>query len=571
MLVINKSEFDLMLNEDSLIQSDSEYNRINKILEFHKKLYTASYKIDGNLNFFKKNINEYIKTYLPNDSNSLKESYFNFKKLIAENKTDVNIINEFFDYLGSKINTSIISEQAAVARDSTTVVNKVNPQTIATTPQRKISPQITQYATAITKELMMALGADSDDDEEMAVKAIKKINSKECLYEVDRMVKGYKRGKTPYSLQSLINSYMSDYNSAQYRTIWQHLGKFGVTGANYNSFLAGVGKTVETVGKAFGKLGDYLLKEGLQKWFEYARQILDSGVGQTIQILLDETGLGALGVMGVWAIMTCWDTIMINKPDGGIVKFAFSALSLLSANALGPFLKPIKALFKGPINTFTQFTETIMKSKFGKSLMAWGPKIIGAVSTAIGWIKTGVTTFVKWVNKILPGKWGPALMSGVGTASKYISDFVTSVFKNSGDDVAKGAANILDSPKIKELMLSPKYGKYLKGLPSATEKMLDEYVAKNLSKFGWNKMSTSTCSQFGENSYACKGIKVLAVAATERVKSNSKEHLLGKVDDTAKSLTKKVASIKQSGQDIKNVSGDETNQDYANPLADFTP
>ena len=70
MLVIKKSEFDLMLNEDSLIQSDSEYNRINKILEFHKKLYTASYKIDGNLNFFKKNINEYIKTYLPNDSNS---------------------------------------------------------------------------------------------------------------------------------------------------------------------------------------------------------------------------------------------------------------------------------------------------------------------------------------------------------------------------------------------------------------------------------------------------------------------------------------------------------------------
>lgn len=555
MVIISKLEFDKLLFEDTLIQSDSQYNKIIKLLESHKNLYHLSYKVEGNLNYFKKNINELVRNCLPNDFKSLKESHFRFKKLIRENNVDGNIINEFFDFLGSKIKTSMINEQVKQP---------------AQQQKSKISPQITQYATGITKELMTALGADADDDEEMAVKAIKKINSKECLYEVDRMVKGYKRGKAPYSLQSLINSYMSDYNSTQYRAIWQHLGKFGVTGANYNSFLAGVGKGVQAVGKAFGKVGDYLAKSGIDGTMEYIRQILDSGIGQTIQILLDETGFGALGVMGLWATMTSYDAIRI--PEKGVANFAFSAISLLSANALGPFLKPLKALFKTPIKNFRQFGAMLMKSKFAKTLMAWAPKLTGAVTTAIGWIKTAVTAFVKWLNKIVPGKWGAFITSGVEKASKFISDLITNLFTNSGDQAAKAAGGFIESPKIKQLMTSPTYGKYLKGLPAATEKMLDEYVLKNRDKYGWNKMTTALCGQFGDNSYACKAIKVMAVAATERVKSNSKQHLLGKVDDTAASLKNKFSDIKQSGQDVGNLTGapGKTGQEYANPLADFT-
>ena len=363
---------------------------------------------------------------------------------------------------------------------------------------------------------------------------------------------------------------MSDYNSAQYRAIWQHLGKFGVTGANYNSFLAGVGKGVQAVGNAIGQIGDYLVKNGVDSAFEYMRQILDSGIGQTIQILLDETGLGALGVMGVWAALTTYDAIRI--PEKGIVNFAFSALSLLSANALGPFLKPLKALFKTPIKNFRQFGAMLMKSKFAKSLMAWGPKLLSAVTTAIGWIKSGVTAIVKWLNKLMPGKWGPALIGGIEKAGKFISEMVTNLFTNSGDQAAKVTSGFMESPKLKQLMASPKYGQYLKGIPAATEKMIDEYILKNRDKYGWNKMTTALCGQFGKDSYACKAIEVMALAATERVKSNTKQHVFGKVDDTAASLKTKFADIKQTGNDVKNIAGATENQTqgYANPFADLT-
>ena len=52
MLVISKLDFDKILLQDTLNQSDSPYNQVAKLLEFHKKINLIKYKVDGNLKFF---------------------------------------------------------------------------------------------------------------------------------------------------------------------------------------------------------------------------------------------------------------------------------------------------------------------------------------------------------------------------------------------------------------------------------------------------------------------------------------------------------------------------------------
>jgi hypothetical protein len=555
MITLTKSEFDKIINE-RLIPTKNDGNDLDRLLEFHKKICNLAYKVDGNLNYFKKNINTYIKSCLPDDFKTLKESHFKFKKLITENRADGNIINEFFDYLGQKINSSVISEQyaqgygpAAKAAIQPRTQGQVAAQSLKPSQQRKISPEITKYATNITKQLMSALGSGVNDNEEMAVKAIKLINSKECLYEVDRMVKGYKRGKPPYNLQSLINSYMSDYNSAQYRAIWQHLGKFGVTGANYNAFLAGVGKTVEVAGKMVGKLQDMLIKGGVAKVMKMIRDALDSNVGQIIQMVLDETGLGAIGVLGAWGIIVQWDVLMVNQ--NGIVPLAFSILSLLTANAIGPFLAPLKVLFKTPITKFRDFFAIILKSKFAKWFRGLIPKIVGGLTKAMGWIKTAVTTFVRFLEKVIPGQWGSKFISGMETAFKWLQSFIGDLTGEAAfTNVAKKTAEVLNIPKLTALLDNPAHAKKLAGLNKGVAKTIDDYIVKNNGQSRLNDVSAVFCKSKGPQSPECKATQYLVSVEDLKDKSSKvKQHLVGKNKSDKDLVQDKIRDINQATSD----------------------
>ena len=559
MLVISKLEFDKILLRDTLIENDNSYKQIVKLLEFHKKINLIKYKVDGNLKFFNKSINEYVRELLPDDFKTLKESHFKFKKLIIEHRTDESVITDFFDFLKEKFKTSYINEAAAQPGQQQA-------------QQRKISPQITKYAAGITKELMAALGADADDDEEMAVKAIKKINSKEWLYEVDRMVKGYKRGKAPYSLKDVINSYMSDYNSAQYRAIWQHLGKYGVTGANYNALLAGVGKTVEVAGKVLGKVKDVLIKGGVAKVMKMFRDALDSGVGQAIQILLDETGLGALGVLGAWGIMVNWDVLMLKEQ--GIIPLAFSILSLLTANAAGPLLKPLKSLFKGPITKFRDFFAMILKSKFGKWLRSWLPKLRAGVTTAISWIKSAVNGIVGFISKVLPSgaqPWIKSLTSGVDSAAKWLQSFVdeiaeAGVSKTIAKKVGNKVAKRFNIPKLVELLDNPKMAEAFVGLDKGAASLIDNYIIKHNGQDRLPEIKDKFCQSKGPSSADCKALtyleKVSEVKSTVTDIKGAKEHLLSKkgANDAEQFVRGKLNDIKGKESEIAAAYDKLTNQ-----------
>jgi len=317
--------------------------KLDNLLEFHIKLHKGLYNVNGDSSELKKKQNDYINNLFPYNHKVIKESRNRFSnKLLTE--SDDNYIIEFFGF----IRENFINEYG-----KKTLTEQQNNQ-----QQQQKMTIARQAAIPLAKSLMSAFDG-AGTNEQLAVQTIKKIKSKDEVYQLDKILKSYKKG----SLKDYINGDMSDFDSKEYREIWAHLGKFGVTGANFNNALAALGK-----GDVIGAIGagwKYLKEKGITWLMDQFRGFLNSGWGQAAQLFLDSFGVGAIGVAAVWGLMTTWD--LVNVTAGGWVNFALSAFSLLTAGAMAPVLGPVSNLLKKVTGSLDDILKSLFISKFGQS------------------------------------------------------------------------------------------------------------------------------------------------------------------------------------------------------------
>ncbi len=507
--------------------------KLDNLLEFHIKLHKGLYNVNGDSSELKKKQNDYINNLFPYNHKVIKESRNRFSnKLLTE--SDDNYIIEFFGFIRENF------------------INEYGKKTL--TEQQSSQQQRTQLAKQAVIPLAQSLVRAFDGwgtDEELAVQTIKKIKSKEEVYELDLLLKSWKKG----SLKDYINGDMSDFDSTEYRAIWSHLGKFGVTGANYNNFLAGIGKVVNAIGAGW----KWLKEKGISWLFDQIRGFLNSGWGQAAQLFLDSFGVGAIGVVAVWGLMTVWDLLNINT--GGWVNFALSAFSLLTAGAMAPILGPVANVLKKVTGSLDDVLKALFSSKFGSSFKAWIPKIMSGVSKVTGWIGSGVNWIVSKFSSFLPTSWVTALQGAIGKCTQWISSLVKkiNVFAKGGDKlitktitaeagqtiISKTLGKLLNGfPGLEKLMGNPQWAKTFAGkLDKPTAKLLDEYIVGNAKTYGWDKVRNGICKSRGEQ--VCGVLDKVAVAY--KIKAHGGEsihHSKDSLNDVKRGMKGSLKNIK---------------------------
>ena len=525
---LNESElFDIVskvLNKKPVEKRKETFTeKLDNLLEFHIKLHKGLYNVYGDSSELKKKQNDYINNLFPYNHKVIKESRNRFSnKLLTE--SDDNYINDFFGF----IRENYIKEYG-----KKTLTEQQKNQ------QQQKNQLARQAAIPLAKSLMKAFDG-AGTDEALAIQTIKQIKSKEEVYQLDKILKNYKKG----SLKDYINGDMSDFDSKGYREIWAHLGKFGVTGANYNNFLAGVGKVVDAIGAGW----DWLKKSGIGAFFEKIRSFLNSGWGAAAQLFLDSFGVGAIAVAGIWGLMTQWDLLNINS-SGGWLNFLMSAISLLTAGAMAPVLGPLMSFLKPVAGKLDDLLKALFSSKFASSFKAWVPKIVSGVSKVGEWINAGVKWLISKFGKYLPKNWMTALESGVGKCVQWVQSVVSkistlakggdnlitkTITAEAGETVVSGTLSKLFNkfPGFQKLMANKQWAPELaKGLDAGTAKLLDEYLIKNGKEYGWEKVRNTICKSRGQN--VCSILDKVGLAFSIKAHGNEAIH---HTKDTVKNL-----------------------------------
>ena len=404
---------------------DYYLSKIERQLDFHRGLHLFEMEMDSNFTnkvvFLKESQEEYITNLFGNNKN-IRESYNRkFNNVIVEStfnpKDEVKKFFSFLkeNYINEIFNSNVLLEQTPK------VTTPVKP-----TQTNVMSQQAKQYALNIMALLRKAFDGVGTD-EVLAKQTIFKIKDKQTLDFINSLIAKQITPKYPKikNLKDWINDEMSDIDRNSYKSLWDHLGKLGYKGYNKNDFLAATGKgdVVGAIGAGFTWLKD----KGLPWFMEKLRDALGSTVGAVIQQLLDYTGVGAIGVTVLWAVLTLFDVSQIASGVGTWAKLIFSVLGLLTAGALakavGGFLKP---LFKSGGGTLTSFFQKIAKQEWFIKYIA--PKvswISGAVSGAASLLKQAGN----WVVK----KLGATTIGGYVTkAAEWISNIAQSIVKFAG-------------------------------------------------------------------------------------------------------------------------------------------
>lgn len=297
--------------------------------------------------------------------------------------------------------------------------------------EQKIKQETETAAKNVVAKLKAAFDRDNDNvyddwdgtDESGALAAINLISSKNVLDRVNQLIAS---SANPYgSLKAWVNDEMSDIDRDQYKAIWDRLGKLGYKGYVQNDFLAATGKG-DVVGMAKAGL-TWLKDKGLPWFFEKLREALGSTAGAILQQLLNYTGVGAIGVTVLWAVLTLFDVTQIASGLGSWAKLIFSVFGLLTAGALakaiGGFLKPLFNATGGGISTF--FANIAKKPWF----ITYVKPAVGKIGQAIGWASGLLKQAGDWVVK----KLGATAIGGmVGKAVKWLESISEMVVKYAG-------------------------------------------------------------------------------------------------------------------------------------------
>jgi hypothetical protein len=400
---------------------DYHLHKFEKQIEFHKGLHLFEMEMNPDFSskvvFLKESQRDYING-LFGDNKNIQESY--------QRKFEGNIILESTFNAKEEINNffSFLKESFVNEINKSNVLNEQTPK--PTAPVKKPQPnvmsqQAKQYALNIMGLLRKAFDGVGTD-EVLAKKTIFMIKDKQTLDFINSIIAKQITPKYPKikSLKDWINDEMSDIDRNSYKALWDHLGKLGYKGYNKNDFLAATGKG-DVVGMA--KAGFKWLKEkGLPWFFEKLREALGSTVGAILQQLLDYTGIGAIGVSILWAVLTLFDVAQLSSGIGSWAKLFFSVIGLLTAGALaktvGGFLKPFFSSTGGKLSSFfASIAEKPWFVKYIKPITGWIGSKVGAASSLLTkageWVveKLGATTIGGYVTKA--AQWLSSIAEGI--------------------------------------------------------------------------------------------------------------------------------------------------------------
>jgi len=440
-------------------------SKVERQLNFHRGLHLFEMEMNPDFTnkvvFLKESQEQYI-TNLFGENKNIQESYkkeFEGNVIVESTFNPKDEVMKFF---------SFVKENYINEINKSNVLNEQTPK--ATTPVKKPQPnvmsqQAKQYALNIMGLLRKAFDGVGTD-EVLAKKTIFMIKDKQTLDFINSLIAKQITPKYPKikSLKDWINDEMSDIDRNSYKALWDHLGKLGYKGYNKNDFLAATGKG-DVVGMA--KAGFTWLKEkGLPWFFEKLREALGSTVGAVLQQLLDYTGIGAIGVSILWAVLTIFDTSQLASGVGSWAKLFFSVLGLLTAGALaktvGGFLKPFFSSTGGKLSSFfASIAEKPWFVKYIKPITGWIGSKIGQASSLLTqageWVvkKLGATTIGKYVGKA--AQWLQSISEGIvkwaGFESKQTTAYLAKKdLQNQGKKLASKA--ILDPAKDKGIEAS---------------------------------------------------------------------------------------------------------------------
>lgn len=490
--VVRITESDLIRSIESVLFKDKDFLNIgHNLLEFTRKLYLIDYINKGQSMSIEDQRNLF-ENLIPKKKSLVKEYYKNFdNQILTESNSGVVHINKFFDFL--KSNSYPMVEEK-------------------TLPKKPVTPA---NVNVIMQNLHKAFdGVGTDED--LAVQTIKMINTKDVLTKVDQTIKNTVGKKYPkiQNLAAWINDEMSEVDPKQYDAIWGHLTKMGYKGKESNKFLRAVGQGKESIQKGW----DWLKSSTVGKFFNQLRDALNSGWGQAAQLFIDVLGPETLGtafaVPGVvWGILYQWDVVNLSTGTPEWLNLIFDGLSLLTTGIMTNVLAPIKATIpKGAV--FSKLDDAIkwlMKTKFGKVIVGWLPKIKAGLGKVGSFISKGAewvaTKFSKFIGKNMTG-W---FKSAASKAASWVTSMVDSIGNYAKKQVTvaaekKAAKTIGDQIIDKLLNWSDEFFKQPKilqsvwinkGLRKSTAKLVDEYVIKYGTEYGKEELISAVDKNFG--------------------------------------------------------------------------
>lgn len=496
---------------------------LEELLEFHIKIHKGYYAMEGNHYELERHKDDYIKALFPNNNRVIKEYNKKFTNPLIVESLDVDYVDNFFGFIRRnfiKENREIIKEYQPGASDTLTRNNystNVNKQ-LPTNNKMELAKRAVQ---PIFKLLAKAFDG-AGTNEALAVQAILKLKNKEEVYQLDKLVRLSKK----MSLKNYINGDMSDFDSTEYRKIWTHLGKFGMTGANYNEFLKSVGKG--DLAGAVGAGWKFLKEKGLTWFFNGLRNALNSAAGTAVQLFLDSFGVGAIANAVIWGIMTVWD--LINISAGGWGNFFLSALGLLTVGAMAPVLAPLAKVIKPIKGGLQGILIWLMKSKFGKTIAQWLPKILSGASKFAGLIQQGINWLISKFGKVIGQSAASKLSGAVGKCIEWVKSLISWLSKYSGREasdtvITSRVAQITNSKAatavrnklselgfngVESLLTHPKWSSALSKLDKPSAKLVDEYIHNNIRKYGWEGTKAGICKYMGK--IACEAADLVGNA-----------------------------------------------------------
>jgi hypothetical protein len=560
--VVKLKESDLIRGiELALFKDKNHLNTGTNLLEFARKLFIYEYKNFGNtidIKFQRRIVEDIV----PKNVSVIKEYRERFdNRLITESEKGIGYINEFFDFL---------------IGNAVPMVEQTKPKV---TPKKPVVPA---NVNVVIQNLHKAFdGAGTDED--LAVKTIKMINTKDVLTKVDQTIantvgKKYPKIKT---LAAWINDEMSEIDPKQYDAIWGHLTKMGYKGKESNKFLRVLGKGKELAQKAW----DWTKKSVIGKFFNGLRDAANSGIGIAVQLIIDAVGPETFGVAFaipavVWGLITQWDfaNLLMGTPEW--LNIIFDSLCLLTTGIMSSALKPFTSAAKGAVfSSLEKVFLWLRETSFGKIIQRFLPVLEGGVGKA----GTLITKAAEWVGTKFKGLIGEEMAvlmkQGASKLKGWLTGFVESIMKWFGKggtataekavlgQVEKQAAKgLLDTAlegirsKLSNLFRNPAWlegelGKKFveKGLKPAVTKNVEKYATGPLKEYGVEKASEMVDKQFGP----IYGDMVRFADIAHKTGKESKDLLKNlksfKNDVDIKSLQKVAKSIKSNAGQVGKV------------------
>lgn len=318
--------------------------------------------------------------------------------------------------------------------------------------------QVYSTAVDISNKIIDALSKTFNDDEEEALKQVKRINNVDLLNNVEKVIKSKKN----MSLINYLNDEMSDVDT-EYKAIYQHLQSLKSDyskGYKENKFYQAVGTGLDglaAVGAALSKAAQAIIipiiKRGVIPLMRWIRRNLNTYVGIIVDVILSL--LPTVVVMKViWGLICLLDIYEIATGDfdpddperkqmpfvylvGDLLAWALTAAFGKAASiSLRAAVKAGKVQGTASVGILKKALNYFPKLKNGLGVVKeFLNKLFGAgnlISKLFGYIDNVVTSGINWIKTLLKetgkaagtvglGQAGLALGLGVGMAEFMVS------------------------------------------------------------------------------------------------------------------------------------------------------